>query len=280
MPRQVAHVSGRRTLRTHRRRGIKGVQRDRACKMNPAKMVRAAFSFLTSVPLPGGPTTIEDVAQATPIFPIIGYLTGGVSGVILYLSLRVFNPFLSSTLAIAALLLVTGANELDGFVDFADGAMCVGSYQRRLEAMRDPHLGVGGMAAGLLAFSVQLFSWAQLSRAPFTATLVYEVFGKLAMVYLSVLGSSVTPSSAEPVTKHMHTRRGAVLAVASTLLCVPMVLLVGLTPTLSLIVLDLVCATFLMVVSKRLIGGLSGDVFGAANIIAGSACTLLIVRLH
>ncbi len=248
--------------------------------MKPIKMIRAALSFLTSIPLLGGPTTIEDVAQATPIFPLIGYLTGGLSGLIFYLSLRVFNPLLASTLAIAALLLVTGANELDGLVDFADGAMCVGSHQRRLEAMRDPHLGVGGMAAGVLALSVQLFGWAQLSAAPFTITLVYEVFGKLSMVYLGVLGTPVTPSSAEHVTKHMHTRRGAALATLSTLLCTPMVLLLGLTPTVSLITLDLVCALFLMVVSKKLIGGLSGDVFGATNIIAGSACTLLIAGLR
>lgn len=248
--------------------------------MSPTKMIRAALSFLTSVPLRGGSTTIEDVAQATPIFPIIGYFTGFVSGVILYLSQRVFDAYLSSTLGVAALLLVTGANELDGLVDFADGAMCVGSHQRRLEAMRDPHLGVGGMAAGVLAISVQLFGFAQLSREPFAATLVYEVFGKLSMVYLGVLGTPVTPSSAEAVTKHMHTQRGVALAALSTLLCTPMALLVGLTPTLALIALDLACTSSLMVVSKRLIGGVSGDVFGAANVIVGSACTLLIIGLH
>jgi adenosylcobinamide-GDP ribazoletransferase len=248
--------------------------------MSLLRWVRAALSFLTAIPMPPGFSEINDVASATPIFPLVGYLTGGVSGLILYLSLRVFNPYISSALAVTALILVTGANEFDGLADFADGAMCVGSPQKRLEVMRDPHLGVGGLTGGVLTLTLQLFSWAQLSVRPFTATLVYEVFGKLSMVYLSTLGNPVSHSSAEPVVRHMRTRRGAVLAAASTLLCVPVTLLLGPVLTVLLIALDFVCSTLLAAVSRKLIGGVSGDVFGAANIMAGLACTLLIVALR
>ncbi|MEM0120437.1 MAG: adenosylcobinamide-GDP ribazoletransferase [Thermoprotei archaeon] len=248
--------------------------------MGTLKALKSALSFLTIIPLKTDSTTIEEVARAAPIFPLVGYLTGGLSGATFYLSLKVLNPYLSSTLAMTTLVLVTGANELDGLVDFSDGAMRVGPPEKRLEAMRDPQIGVGGLAGGVFALLIQLFAWAQLASTPFSATLVYEVFGKLSMVYLGVLGHPVRPSTAESVVKHLHTGRGAALAVFSTLLCAPIIFLVGITPTLLLLALNLVCTTLLAGISRRIIGGVSGDVFGAANIITGSVSVVFVAALH
>ena len=85
----------------------------------------APFSFLTIIP--AGFFTVQEVANSFFIFPVVGVFTGAVMGSVALFSRSLLPKYISSALSVLALVLVTGANEIDGMVDFCDSSMVVGS---------------------------------------------------------------------------------------------------------------------------------------------------------
>ena len=56
------------------------------------------------------------------------------------------NPFFTSVIIYAFLMLITGYNHLDGVMDMADGVMVQGDPQRKISVMKDSSVGAGGVA--------------------------------------------------------------------------------------------------------------------------------------
>ncbi len=115
-----------------------------------------AGAFLTRLPLrPSGPVGSGDLALAAWSFPLIGLVVGGVAGGTLWIAAQWhLHPLVCALLGLAAGALVTGALHEDGLADFADGLGAGGDRARRLEIMRDSHIGSYGVLA--LVFSVGL----------------------------------------------------------------------------------------------------------------------------
>jgi adenosylcobinamide-GDP ribazoletransferase len=111
-----------------------------------------ALTFLTVLPLrrhmPG------DLAAAAPWFPVVGALVGALAGVLLVAAEPLVGVQVAATLALVALVAMTGALHADGLADCADALGARGGRERRLEVMRDPAVGVFGTLA--------LLGWALL----------------------------------------------------------------------------------------------------------------------
>lgn len=102
-----------------------------------------ALSFLTifgrsRVPGPG------DVAW----FPFVGLLLGLVLGGAWAGAGEVWPPLLAATLVVTLDLVLTGMLHLDGLADAADGLLPHMERERRLEVMREP--GVGAFGTGVV----------------------------------------------------------------------------------------------------------------------------------
>jgi len=117
------------------------------------RALRVAVSFLTIIPVrfrPDEPGE-ADVAEARYAFPVVGLaiglvlalFSGALSGV------RA-DPMLASFLLVAAWAAISGGLHLDGLADSGDGLFLSGDADRRLGAMRDPHVGSFGILAVIL----------------------------------------------------------------------------------------------------------------------------------
>jgi adenosylcobinamide-GDP ribazoletransferase len=116
----------------------------------PRAALRAAWSglagaitFLTIVPVGGR----GDMRRAAGWFTVVGAAVGAVAG-----GVRAgLQPLLGATpatvLAVAALVVVTGALHQDGLADTVDGLGVRGDRARRLAVMRDSSIGVFGALA-------------------------------------------------------------------------------------------------------------------------------------
>jgi adenosylcobinamide-GDP ribazoletransferase len=117
------------------------------------RALRVALAFLTVIPVRfrAGEPTPADMAAARYAFPVIGVAIG-LALALLSLGLGAAGaaPLLSSFLLVATWGLISGGLHLDGLADTGDGLFLSGDADRRLSAMRDPHVGSFGLLAVVL----------------------------------------------------------------------------------------------------------------------------------
>lgn len=112
--------------------------------------VAGAVAFLTRLPVPG-PDPRAPLHRLAAWFPAAGLLVGALAAAAHGLaSAAGLPPAVAAWAAIAAEMLVTGALHPDGLVDTAD-SLAGATPERRLEIMKDPRLGSYGGVALLLA---------------------------------------------------------------------------------------------------------------------------------
>lgn len=112
----------------------------------------AAFTFFTRLPF----WRLADVPRecyerVVPLWPLVGYLTGGGVALLLWLSSLVLPCPVAVVIAFLSRILLTGAIHEDGLADFCDGFGGGANRQRILEIMKDSHIGTFGVL-GLLFY--------------------------------------------------------------------------------------------------------------------------------
>jgi len=222
----------------------------------------AAARYLTIVPLPGpGHAPIDALGRSAAWFPIVGI---GI-GVGLVLADRVtswlFPPLLAALLTVTAWKLVTGGLHLDGLADCLDGL--VGrDPERRLAVMRDSRIGAFG-AIGLIFFLLlEIVALSELPPAVRARTLLAApVIARATPALLSRLFRPARPDG-QGAAFHASVARSSTAIGVAVALAVALLSLGALG--LVVIAVGLLAALAVAGLLARLLGGVTGDVLGAA----------------
>jgi adenosylcobinamide-GDP ribazoletransferase len=200
-----------------------------------------------------------------PLFPLVGALVGLVGGSFAWSLEWVLAPQLSSTLGLGLILLLNGAQHVDGLLDFGDGVMCHGSRSRRLRVMRDQQTGAGGFTIGLIIMTSSIFAISSLNRSALvSALIVSESASKYSMVLQAWIGRAADRGMGGQFIESMRKHRNSKILLSTgflLLVAVPLLNLVGLV--LALVALGV--SSLMLVISNRAFGGVTGDVMGATN---------------
>lgn len=224
-----------------------------------------AVGFLSRLPV-GRDEQAWNAFRTTPaVFPVAGALVG----VIVALPLIVPGPAPTVALGFVAwLYLVTGINHLDGVADLADAAVVHGDAERRTAVMKDTAIGVGGvLGVVVVVVGLALAGLGLASQPPAAIPLVVaaEVGAKAGMGVIACAGSAA------------HDGLGAALTGESGLSAAGAVLVLALPAAAfswphpaaaATLVTALATAGVVLVAARRLLDGVSGDVFGASNELA------------
>ncbi|MFB0547140.1 MAG: adenosylcobinamide-GDP ribazoletransferase [Anaerolineae bacterium] len=224
-----------------------------------------ALQFLTSIPLPiKRRFSAMEIGRSMAYFPLVGLFLGlvwvGLDGLLgLILPGAVVNALL-----IAALIALTGALHLDGFIDCCDGLLCAKSPEERLEILRDTQIGAFG-AVGVI--SLLLLKYAALGGlvGPLRQRilLLAPVLSRWSMVYAARLypyartGQGVGRMFSDHVTRRD-------LATASLTAALAALLSLGWRGLIPLAVTWLLTVALIRWIMGR-IPGLTGDTYGAIN---------------
>lgn len=239
------------------------------------KEVGSVFSFLTIFPSSSG--TLENTAKYMWLFPVVGIVIGLLIGS-LGLGLSEFmDPLLVSLLVVAALAIVTGIHHADGLADFADGLMVKGTREKKLKAMKDVSTGSAGIV-GIVLYLVGLIITISLTSGfdLFRAILISEILAKFSMVLMASIGNSATVGSNSPFVSIMKDKRK--LAAAFVIMIIP-VAMIGETTGLVMLGVTITLTLFILAISTRSFGGITGDVMGATNEFTRLASLMVFVTI-
>lgn len=238
--------------------------------------LRVAASFLTVLPV--APRTLpEALAPARAYFPLVGLALGAGLAALEQGLRHAFPPLLSGAVLLIALVAATRALHLEGFIDCCDALWGGHTTERRLEILRDPHVGAFGVAGGACLVAV---SWATLASIPTAerarVLLVFPCLSRWAMVaameafpYARKEGLGLAFTRGRTAFQ-LPAALGTVVAAAA--------LLAGWAGVCMLALATLV-ALGLGRWMARLLRGLTGDCYGAINEASSVAALLLAVAI-
>ena len=139
--------------------------------------------------------------------------------------------------------------------------MAHGDREKRVRALTDRQVGAGGIAAGI-AVTILLYAGLQVSSSIVVAVIIGEVCAKFSMAFLTAYG---TPFR-EGMHSYLHQFSRPYFPLIAALLCIPLVFLpVSPLKLAGAAIAMVVCPSILFIVSKRLFGGINGDIVGASN---------------
>ncbi|MCH8084918.1 MAG: adenosylcobinamide-GDP ribazoletransferase [Thaumarchaeota archaeon] len=239
------------------------------------KEISSVFSFLTI--FPSSNATLENIAKYMYVFPIVGIAIGLLIGSLGFGLSFILDPLLVSLLVVASIAIITGIHHADGLADFADGLMVKGNKDRKLKAMKDLSTGSAGIVAIVLyliglVVTISLTSGFDLFRA----ILISEILAKFSMVLMASLGNSASLGSNSPFVKIMKDRKK--LAAAFIIMLIP-VIVIGETTGLVMLGVTVTITLFLLALSTRSFGGITGDVLGATNELTRLASLMVFVSI-
>ena len=242
--------------------------------------VQVAFMLLTRLPagrLGGEP---PELAAAKWAFPLTGLIVGGsFASVYVTMSNLALPASLAAILALGVSVMMTGGLHEDGLADCADGFGGGQTKDQKLAIMKDSRVGSYGVLALVLVIAARMMALANL---PATAQSLILLIS-LAMVsrLMMVVCLNWLPSARAEGLGHQAGKDGGLSVVVAAVLCVPALMYSG---GLILFSLAALCGAALIAgwIANRQIGGQTGDVCGAVQILsetAGWVCLTVLLSL-
>ena len=226
------------------------------------KTLAMALQFLTRFYVYRGEFDEAAYGRAPVFFPLVGLLMGAV-WLLLYLGLRsLFPPAVTAALLVVGMVVMSGGLHLDGFMDTMDGVFSGRPGKQMLEIMRDSRVGAFGVL-GLACLMLLKFSLlCSLPGDTLRRILpVIPALSRWGMVYAIVCFPYARPQGLGLLQKRYTGRKELALA---TLLAGAAASIGGPGGWIMLSV-SLLVTHWMALLLVRLLGGLTGDTYGAIN---------------
>lgn len=243
--------------------------------------VLAAFIFFTRLPFWRiKEVPAESFKHVVNYWPLVGWFTGSLTAVTLWLTSMILPTGVAVLLAIICRLFITGALHEDGLADFFDGFGGGTTKECTLAIMKDSHIGSYGVIALIFYF---LLLWGLISAIslPLACFVIVagDVWGKLvASQLINVL--PYARKEEESKNKTVYNRMGWQAFLVS--------LIFGITPLLVLLPVRLWLAALLPLfvflilyrIMKKRLQGYTGDCCGATVLLCELSFYLGVVILQ
>jgi adenosylcobinamide-GDP ribazoletransferase len=200
---------------------------------------------------------VGDSGRASVWYPFVGLVIGVLTWLSWKVATFVFPPLVAGVVTLVVWVILTGGLHLDGLADCCDGLLTSASPERRLEIMKDPHIGTFGMVGLILVLFLKAASLASLTPT--------SSFGIL--LAASLARWCILPAGLLPLAR--SSGMGADFVVGfqrpfiawGTVIPIMIAIFLGIRGILSIFA-GMGAAALVLWLAKSRIGGVTGDVFG------------------
>jgi adenosylcobinamide-GDP ribazoletransferase len=245
----------------------------RRLSQSPLGDLAAAFLLLSRLPVFWhcfDDDSPPDFVSAQWAFPAVGLIVGGIAGLVLWLAILLdFPVIIAATLALAAMLALTGAMHEDGLADTVDGFGGGGDAETKARIMHDSHIGSYGVMGLCLS---------TIARIGLLIALTEQSDGWLLVIIMAIVGAGarfqvLAMLRLYPISSHAKlgtltsrptVRRGLA---GMAIWVLPLMISVPQIGGVAAVVGATAISLWLGKLAVSQIGGLSGDVMGASIIL-------------
>ena len=244
-----------------------------------------AFSLYSKIPMPAQVWDDDCAERAISFLPFIGIVIGALSYMMLMLAGALGLPVFFTTVALTLIpVLVTGGFHLDGFLDVQDALHSYQPGEKKLEIMKDPHIG----AFAVISAGELLLVWMGFL---YLAVSTYAYSGDLSLMYLYCISfvparalcaftSIIFTKARKDGLLNMETkksRRGdLVFLILQGAAAIAAMLFINLKVTLLAIAVMLIHLALYRRLCIRNFGGVTGDTAGFFVVSAETALLILL----
>jgi len=232
-----------------------------------------ALTFLTRLPLPAPnvEVTSEEFTRSYRYYPLVGLVIGLILWLLAKTLALYFPPLVLGALLLSAELMLTGGLHLDGFMDSMDGLLSARRPERILEIMKDSHVGAHACMA-LVGFLLLKFTLlASLNPTHFSILLVMPMLSR----WVFQIGVIAFPyARSQGLGKGIHeTTHWTPFLLSGVMVLGVSFYLAGFA---ALIACGACVITVIILASRvsSLLGGLTGDLYGASIELSEVVCLL------
>jgi adenosylcobinamide-GDP ribazoletransferase len=245
--------------------------------------LQLAFMLLTRLPAGKLTSDLPELAYARWAFPIVGCIVGGIiAASYIILSLLLLPSFAAAILAITAGLFSTGAIHEDGLADCADGFGGGQNREKKLAIMRDSAIGSYGTLSLIIIMGLRilLLSMLPAKLEIVTPIIICAVISRYAMVgYLCLLPAARQDGLGNQASGNQASGDNISALLLAGLIALPAFVL-GAFGLIYVIITIVIVALIWGVIAKYQLGGQTGDVCGAGQIICETSGWLIIATIY
>lgn len=240
--------------------------------------VRLALGFLTILPVaPANTVCPQTVAASFRWFPLVGFVMGAFLCLEDFAGAFFLDRALRSAIVLVSLAAITAAVHLDGLADTADALGAGRDRARALEILGDSRIGSFGALALVFVTVLKILALAELrGRLRYATLWLAPGLARWAMVAVAWRREYLRARGAGSVLVNSDDSSGLLIASCTAAVAAA---LVASTRVLLACVVAIVVTFALRVFYRRWLGGVTGDLIGAAGEIV-EACVLVAMAAH
>lgn len=227
------------------------------------KSLLVAIGFLTTIPVAQpGEYESDALGRSTAWFPFVGLLIGALVAGAYYGLSFIFSVPVVAVFATIFWVILTGGLHLDGLADSLDGLLPAVTREKRLDILKDVHLGsfgVIGLVLALISKAVLLFSLPE--EHIFFAIPLAAVTGRWILV-LAALQPSARPGGLGDITRKGMRKGRWLIAMVQMIALLGLAVYFGRWQALIAVVAAHLLALWVFMSARKKLGGLTGDIFG------------------
>ena len=232
--------------------------------------------------------TEEDFGGSVKYFPAVGAVLGIIYALAILIvtfiisgNLTVKFPMLLSAVILTLTVAMTGAIHCDGFMDSMDGLFSGRSRERMLEIMKDSRVGAFGVTSFVMLAILNFALLTELASGEILTLIsaVYSmpIIGRLMMVIVIGAFPYARPEGMGKAFAQYTTKFVILTAALETLILLLPVLILSfdmLNSIITALALTLMFTLYFGRFSVKKLGGVTGDIYGAVEIISESIVLL------
>ncbi len=220
--------------------------------------LRIAFGLMTTLPfrLPKD-WSAGDSGRAAVWYPLVGLVIGALTWLAWKGAISLFSPLVAGIVALIVWVALTGGLHLDGLADCCDGLFASVTRERRLEIMKDPHIGAFGVIGLILVLLLKAAALASISSTASLGILLAASLARWCILFAGLFPLARPSGMGADFASGF--RRSFLLW--SVILPLAIAILLGWRGILSALT-GVGAAALIFWFAKSRIGGVTGDVFG------------------